>query len=797
MASSSKIPSALDSNFPVLVPYDEALFYDESKFVAHITNLFKAAAHVLVRSQVQSLRPPRTEHVQTTTGRSSPAIADKSGDGTRSSFVDGLASFDPNQLPENFHVEDRTLTANGDVAFGSSKNALVDLFYELEDTVESGRLKELLPAAWAVDSLTTLKIIFNGRSIHLGKSSRTTLYRCAGWLRHNHPLTLLLNLRWLVRPIISKKGRKLTKDITPKSAANTTEVEDNDFEAIDADLAELALDIAPAEEFVYDIKDGLAHGYWKDLLNLLALEANDLLDVAKNPSRLLNDHPVRTREREYSVAKAKVTRDRIKLERHIKTMAKFNYGFDPFYRAMHLTVARLFIEQLKIDRALLLSGDAQKQQKISLAGKWAPSGKGFHDKHTFIVSTIAEGLARDDDLGVSESADREEYLRAARIAFQKTILSRLRSHLDVVERDITVKRYDRIKYEIVPSLAMDAHSKLFFANDEKRFTQYLRGVAEGKQRISGAVLLPSTLVKKACDTKSSMHYRGAASHRKYNPKKRHMEDAMAECNKDMVNGQWKALVQRLRDVGELDSAIAVCDVSGSMSGPILADGTAPIHTALGMSLLLAEVTAPPFGGGFITFSSTPQFIRVGGPEDRRDLYHKIRGMEKSEWSMNTDFEAVFVKLILPMAVNNQLKDEEMVKRVFVFSDMQFDQAQNGRDRWTSSYERIRKAFQEQKLSVPELVFWNLAGGQRGVATKPVTNDSTNTALVSGYSQAMLRMYLDKNGFDRPEEEISETVVADEDGEETVEVSKKAKTDPLATVMRAVSHDAYKMLKVVD
>ena len=74
------------------------------------------------------------------------------------------------------------------------------------------------------------------------------------------------------------------------------------------------------------------------------------------------------------------------------------------------------------------------------------------------------------------------------------------------------------------------------------------------------------------------------------------------------------------------------------------------------------------------------------------------------------------------------------------------------------------------------------------------------ALVSGYSQGMLKVFLDKGVFgeEGEEEEIVDEVVDDEDGDELVTVKvKKPKTDPLATVKKAVSHRAYQMLRVID
>lgn len=113
----------------------------------------------------------------------------------------------PNALkrPAQFEADDplilktliygkKTFTENGDVANISSKNALVDLFYLNTEAISHDQLDKVLTAAWKEDFLLTLKLIFNARSIHLGKSSRKAAYGALGWLAVHHPKTFLANL---------------------------------------------------------------------------------------------------------------------------------------------------------------------------------------------------------------------------------------------------------------------------------------------------------------------------------------------------------------------------------------------------------------------------------------------------------------------------------------------------------------------------------------------------------------------------------------------------------------------------
>lgn len=58
--------------------------------------------------------------------------------------------------------------------------------------------------------------------------------------------------------------------------------------------------------------------------------------------------------------------------------------------------------------------------------------------------------------------------------------------------------------------------------------------------------------------------------------------------------------------------------------------------------------------------------------------------------------------------------EDMVKRIFVFSDMHFDSAQgySAKDPWATHHQIIEKKFAAAGYDVPELVYWNLCGDSR-------------------------------------------------------------------------------------
>lgn len=780
----------LKSTSPVYFPAHPALSYSAEDFDAFLREDVEKFQPATVGAEskaenaeaVDDATTLVSEPSATTTGEVREALGDMdiekdTTDTAQHPFMEAIQ--DSNNEPAR-DMENIMQTENADLAYRSTTEPIVDLFYELEEVVSGPRLRELLEAAWQKDSLSTLKIIFNARSIHLGKSSRLTTYKCFGWLAQNHPVTLLTNLQWLSRPVIEKKvGEKKEREDEDDMVLVEAEKDEND----------------PSR---FDVKNGVAHGYWKDLLNVLALAVEGKLDVLADPRDVLNiEQAGKKSERVWDTTKAKQLRKDTKATRHAAAVKAFEDH--SFYRALHLTVARLFADQLKSDLALLRSDDKKALRQVSLCAKWAPSLGLFHDKHTFIVSTIAEFLHPQSEF--ADVSDRELYLRHAREAYRKDV-SALRKALEVVERDIADEKFENIKYDRVPSLAMNRYAGLFAKKDTERFDEYIGHVAEGKKNISGATLLPSVLISKVRATQSAYSVGRVSATAKKGGAKAMVEAKMAEIDAKVADGQWKTLVQRIKDSGTLENSIAVADVSGSMTSPRQSDGSTPMDTSIGLSLLLAEVTAPPFGGSFITFSSKPTVEQIKG----NTLQEKVANLEAADWEMDTDFVAVFDKLILPMAKKHNVKQEDMVKQVFVFSDMQFNSASRGADKWSTSYERIKKDFEAAGYQMPKLIFWNLAGGRAGVtrhgdptAPKPVTADEEGTALVSGYSQGMLKVFLDNGAFEDPEaeEEIVEAEAKEGEDGDMVQVTKKQKTDPMSTVRKAISHKGYSMLKVAD
>ncbi|KAK3026063.1 hypothetical protein RJ639_042555 [Escallonia herrerae] len=87
----------------------------------------------------------------------------------------------------------------------------------------------------------------------------------------------------------------------------------------------------------------------------------------------------------------------------------------------------------------------------------------------------------------------------------------------------------------------------------------------------------------------------------------------------------------------------------------------------------------------------------------------------------------------------------MIKRLFVFSDMEFDRA--SAPPWETDYEAICRKFNENGFSsVPEIVFWN----PRDSRSTPVRSHQKGLAIVSGFSKNLLKLCLKGGGVLNPE-----------------------------------------------
>ncbi|GER36155.1 hypothetical protein STAS_12477 [Striga asiatica] len=585
------------------------------------------------------------------------------------------------------------VTENNSPTFLSSGNHCLDFFFHVVPDTPKESVTTRLELAWKENPLTALKLVFNLRGVRgTGKSDREGCYAAALWLHDHHPKTLAGN----VGPLAEFGYFK--------------------------DLLEILFRILEGP----DARDRLneAHQRWK-----MRQAQNEMKQKFKGYNKSVprgpyfpyfaysphspyfpysSHSPYSPRSTTSGSKQSKRTGPKLspkemKIERAKRAVEKYNT--DPKYQFLHDRVSDYFAKCLRADMEILNSSDQPK--RLSFAAKWCPSLYAFYDKFTLVCETIAKKVFPRADIPEYEGLGEIQYASRVRNRLRKEVLVPLRKALELPEVHIGAGNWGAIKYNRVASLAMKRYKRLFFKHDEERFQEFLGKVKKGEAKITAGALLPHQII--------SGLYDGEAD------------------GGEVAELQWKRMVDDVAKHGKLSNCLAVCDVSGSMHG-------IPMDVSVALGLLVSEISEEPWKGKVITFSAKPQLHEVKG----ESLREKTESVQRMDWEMNTDFQKVF-DLLLSVAVEGNLKPENMIKRIFVFSDMEFDQA--SLNPWETDYQAIVRKFGEKGYGdcVPEIVFWNL----RDSRATPVPAHQSGVALVSGFLKNLMQVFLKEGGVISP------------------------------------------------
>jgi hypothetical protein len=310
----------------------------------------------------------------------------------------------------------------------------------------------------------------------------------------------------------------------------------------------------------------------------------------------------------------------------------------------------------------------------------------------------------------------------ARTEFRK-IISSLRKSI-IVERQMSGNQWDQIEFGKVPAGANKKYGKMAFQNlnrdktkkstDEKRvkcsenYHEACQNAIQGKKGgIKG---------KAAGATAPVQHYMRGGSY----------DESVEAMYADLV----RVTKQHMNEAGGIPSNVIISDVSGSMAG-------VPMEVCIALSLVLQEITPEPWNGRVITFSSTPEWHKIEG----KTLQAKVHCLKNAPWGGSTNFVSS-MKLILDMAIQHGLTQEQMPKMLFCFSDMQFDEAHgtygsSSNSGYVHAFSSVKAMFEREGYQVPHIVFWNL----RATNAQPCETISEGVSTMSGYSENMFKAFL--------------------------------------------------------
>lgn len=87
-----------------------------------------------------------------------------------------------------------TYTTNGALAFSSTQNKRLDLFFQLVRFAEEEQVQQLVADSWEENAEHTLQILMHARDARAGKGERQVTLHALLWLREHKPATYLHNL---------------------------------------------------------------------------------------------------------------------------------------------------------------------------------------------------------------------------------------------------------------------------------------------------------------------------------------------------------------------------------------------------------------------------------------------------------------------------------------------------------------------------------------------------------------------------------------------------------------------------
>ena len=398
---------------------------------------------------------------------------------------------------------------------------------------------------------------------------------------------------------------------------------------------------------------------------------------------------------------------------YIPELGRWDYVFEGIETEIEENVYELIRAYLMMDIK-----NYNENKPVSLLAKWLPSIK-THNKKNYFAVKLAKKL----------NLTEKEY---------RKILSKLRDKLNIVEKHITNKEYEKIDYISVPSKAMVKYKNLFFVKDEFRFKEFIEELKASKKTKYDNLFM-NDFVKMYLDNLKKLGvnyfygktlkeaYKNSISHliKDLSPSELEEKQILLQNlnnEKNLINAMWKKQTKIEFD----KNVLVVADTSASMYGT-------PFETAISLAIYISQNNkSGEWKNKFIIFSSDCIEYSYNKNAEFTDILDEIPFIVE-----NTNIDKVFKK-ILNDSVEKKLPQ---LDEVIIISDMEFDEVQDKKD--MSNFKYWKSEFAKYNYELPKIIFWNVA---RNVGSFPVTKLDYGTCLVSGYSKNILKSIIDIENF---------------------------------------------------
>lgn len=383
------------------------------------------------------------------------------------------------------------------------------------------------------------------------------------------------------------------------------------------------------------------------------------------------------------------------------------------------SIINAFVYQIRNDERLVIQyknklktnplDDNIKAPSLSLAAKWIPSEGSKYDLVAFDLTKVMFPFKYDEGGIVMKSSVTKSLTRYRQLVVE------LRRHLDLVETKMSANRWGEIEPSATPAKTMKKHRKVFM--NKKGSVDAGRVLLAEKLN-----LLLSGKTDKTIKTKGLQFYELIKPY------------VDGGCFDDVLEVQAKTIIKEMQGLvkdGNFPLSVALCDVSGSMSG-------VPMIVSIALGILLANVMPAPWNGRVITFESRPRWVDLN---TRSSIYDQVRVLKDAPWGGSTNFTAA-VDLVLQQALASKNPKESIPEFFFCFTDMQFDQAS---ERGTFVIDEVKRKFQDNGLVMPKLILWNLRAS--GTNTFAADKDTKDVGILSGFSQSVFNAFMSGCNFE--------------------------------------------------
>jgi len=330
---------------------------------------------------------------------------------------------------------------------------------------------------------------------------------------------------------------------------------------------------------------------------------------------------------------------------------------------------------------------------IAELGYWKDLVPYLHIKN--VVAVFAQAIRDKDRLACKWAPRKCAVLRDELKMTNKEYRKWLSEHSETIEQTMSEKEWSEINYSSVPGSAMRKYNRAFAKQDSKRFDEWKE---DKTTKASVSATYPHEVLK--CD------------------------DAA------LADKLWDNLPDLLSESEE--NILPMIDVSGSMMGE-------PLAVAISLGMYLSERTKGEFKDLFLTFSESPELVRLRGD----DVQTRLSNISRADWGMNTDFGKAY-QHILDVAVKHDVVPESMPTMLLVLSDMQFDESQSSRygSFQGTHFSHMEEEFEKAGYELPKIVFWNL-DAHYGT---PAQCSDDSVAMVSGFSPSIMKAVLNAEEF---------------------------------------------------